>query len=52
VVAETLIAGVAALAVLAFLFGSALAVAPLLMAAVAIPSTYIGPIMTEDGIRT
>jgi putative drug exporter of the RND superfamily len=41
VVAETLTAGAGALLVLAFLFGSALALAPLLMAAVAIPATFL-----------
>jgi putative drug exporter of the RND superfamily len=41
VLAETLLAGVAALAVLAFVFGSALAVVPLLMAAVAIPACFL-----------
>ena len=41
VVAETLTAGAAALAVLIFVFGSALAVVPLLMAAVAIPATFL-----------
>ena len=38
---ETLIAGVAALAVLAFVFASALAAVPLVMAAVAIPTTLL-----------
>jgi RND superfamily putative drug exporter len=38
---ETLIAGVAALAVLVFVFASALAVVPLLMAVVAIPVTLL-----------
>jgi putative drug exporter of the RND superfamily len=38
---ETLIAGVAALAVLAFVFASALALVPLVMAAVAIPTTLL-----------
>ncbi len=38
---ETLIAGVAALAVLAFVFASALALVPLLMAVVAIPTTML-----------
>jgi len=38
---ETLIAGVAALAVLAFVFASALALVPLLMAIVAIPTTLL-----------
>jgi len=41
VLAETLLAGVAALAVLVFVFGSALALAPLLMAAVAIPACFL-----------
>jgi RND superfamily putative drug exporter len=41
VVAETLTAGAAALAVLIFVFGSALAVVPLLMAAIAIPATFL-----------
>jgi RND superfamily putative drug exporter len=41
VLAETLLAGVAALAVLAFVFGSALALIPLLMAAVAIPACFL-----------
>jgi RND superfamily putative drug exporter len=41
VLAETLLAGAAALAVLAFVFGSALALVPLLMAAVAIPATFL-----------
>jgi len=41
VLAETLTAGAAALAVLAFVFGSALAMVPLLMAAVAIPATFL-----------
>jgi RND superfamily putative drug exporter len=41
VLAETLLAGVAALAVLALVFGSALAVVPLLMAAVAIPACFL-----------
>jgi uncharacterized membrane protein YdfJ with MMPL/SSD domain len=41
VLAETLLAGVAALAVLAFVFGSALALVPLLMAAVAIPGSFL-----------
>src|ERR1035441_5968171 len=39
--AETLLAGAAALAVLAFVFGSALALVPLLMAAVAIPACFL-----------
>ena len=39
--AETLLAGAAALAVLAFVFGSALALMPLLMAAVAIPGCFL-----------
>jgi RND superfamily putative drug exporter len=41
VLAETLLAGVAALAVLVFVFGSALALVPLLMAAVAIPACFL-----------
>ncbi len=41
VLAETLLAGAAALAVLAFVFGSALALMPLLMAAVAIPACFL-----------
>ena len=41
VLAETLLAGAAALAVLVFVFGSALALVPLLMAAVAIPGTFL-----------
>jgi len=41
VLVETLIAGVAALAVLAFVFASALAFVPLLMAVVAIPTTLL-----------
>ncbi len=41
VLAETLLAGAAALAVLAFVFGSALALVPLLMAAVAIPGCFL-----------
>jgi len=41
VLAETLLAGGAALAVLAFVFGSALALVPLLMAAVAIPACFL-----------
>jgi RND superfamily putative drug exporter len=41
VLAETLLAGVAALAVLVLVFGSALAVVPLLMAAVAIPACFL-----------
>jgi uncharacterized membrane protein YdfJ with MMPL/SSD domain len=41
VLAETLLDGAAALAVLAFVFGSALAVVPLLMAAVAIPGCFL-----------
>jgi RND superfamily putative drug exporter len=39
--AETLLAGAAALAVLVLVFGSALAVVPLLMAAVAIPASFL-----------
>jgi RND superfamily putative drug exporter len=41
VLAEVLVAGVGALAVLAFVFGSFMAVLPLLMAAVAIPTTFL-----------
>jgi putative drug exporter of the RND superfamily len=41
VLAETLLAGAAALAVLVFVFGSALALVPLLMAAVAIPVCFL-----------
>jgi RND superfamily putative drug exporter len=41
VLAETLLAGVAALAVLVFVFGSALALVPLLIAAVAIPACFL-----------
>ena len=41
VLAETLLAGAAALAVLVFVFGSALALMPLLMAAVAIPTCFL-----------
>jgi RND superfamily putative drug exporter len=41
VLAETLLAGAAALAVLAFVFGSALALVPLLMAAVTIPACFL-----------
>ena len=41
VLAETLLAGVAALAVLMFVFGSALALVPLLIAAVAIPACFL-----------
>jgi RND superfamily putative drug exporter len=41
VLAETLLAGVAALAVLVFVFGSALALVPLLIAAVAIPVCFL-----------
>jgi RND superfamily putative drug exporter len=40
-VSETLVAGIAALAVLIFVFASALAVVPLLMAVVAIPVTLL-----------
>ena len=40
VLAETLLAGVVALGVLVFVFGSALAVVPLAMAAVAIPACF------------
>jgi RND superfamily putative drug exporter len=42
VVAETLLAGVAALAVLALVFGSLLAVLPLVIAGIAIPTTFAG----------
>jgi putative drug exporter of the RND superfamily len=41
VLAEVLVAAVGALAVLAFVFGSFMAVLPLLMAAVAIPTTFL-----------
>jgi putative drug exporter of the RND superfamily len=41
VLAETLLAGVAALVVLALVFGSALALVPMLMAAVAIPACFL-----------
>jgi RND superfamily putative drug exporter len=41
VLAETLLAGVAALVVLVFVFGSALALVPLLIAAVAIPACFL-----------
>jgi uncharacterized membrane protein YdfJ with MMPL/SSD domain len=41
VLAETLIAGAAALAILIFVFGSALALLPVLMAAVAIPACFL-----------
>jgi putative drug exporter of the RND superfamily len=41
VLAEVLVAGVGALAVLAFVFGSFMAILPLLMAAVAIPTTFL-----------
>ena len=41
VLAETLLAGAAALGVLVFVFGSALAVLPLAMAAVAIPTCFL-----------
>ena len=41
VLAETLLAGVAALVVLVLVFGSALALVPLLMAAVAIPACFL-----------
>jgi RND superfamily putative drug exporter len=40
VLAETMLAGVGALAVLAFVFGSLVALTPLLIAAVAIPSAF------------
>jgi putative drug exporter of the RND superfamily len=39
--AEVLVAGVGALVVLAFVFGSLMAIVPLLMAAVAIPTTFL-----------
>jgi putative drug exporter of the RND superfamily len=41
VLAEVLVAGVGALAILAFVFGSFMAILPLLMAAVAIPTTFL-----------
>ena len=41
VLAETLLAGTAALAVLVFVFGSALALVPLLIATVAIPACFL-----------
>jgi hypothetical protein len=41
VLAETLLAGAAALGVLVFVFGSALALVPLLVAAVAIPACFL-----------
>ena len=41
VLAETLIAGVIALAILLFVFGSALAFVPLLMATIALPSCFL-----------
>src|SRR5512146_2680161 len=41
VLAETLLAGAAALVVLALVFGSALALVPLMMAAVAIPACFL-----------
>ena len=41
VLAETLIAGVIALAILLFVFGSALAFLPVLMAAIALPSCFL-----------
>jgi RND superfamily putative drug exporter len=41
VLAETLLAGAAALAVLVFVFGSALALVPLLVAAVTIPACFL-----------
>lgn len=41
VLAETLIGGVGALVVLAFVFGSTMAFVPLLMAAIAIPTTFL-----------
>ncbi|OIJ64427.1 hypothetical protein WN71_029035 [Streptomyces mangrovisoli] len=42
VLVETILAGVAALVVLAIVFGSLLALLPLLIAAVAIPTTFVG----------
>ncbi|MFE4703356.1 MMPL family transporter [Streptomyces sp. NPDC056738] len=42
VLVETILAGVAALVVLAIVFGSLLALLPLLIAAIAIPTTFIG----------
>ena len=41
VVVEVLLAGVGALIVLAFVFGSPMAIVPLLMAAVAVPTTFL-----------
>ena len=41
VLAETLIGGLGALIVLAFVFGSLMALVPLLMAAIAIPTTFL-----------
>jgi putative drug exporter of the RND superfamily len=41
VLAETLIGGLGALIVLAFVFGSSMAFVPLLMAAIAIPTTFL-----------
>ncbi|WP_199314822.1 MMPL family transporter [Streptomyces cadmiisoli] len=42
VLVETILAGVAALVVLAIVFGSLLALLPLLIAAIAIPTTFVG----------
>ena len=42
VLAETLVAGIAALAVLALVFGSLLALLPLVIAGIAIPTTFAG----------
>ncbi|WP_432019818.1 MMPL family transporter [Streptomyces sp. 1222.5] len=42
VLVETIFAGVAALVVLAIVFGSLLALLPLLIAAIAIPTTFVG----------
>jgi len=41
VLAEVLVAGLGALVILAFVFGSAMALVPILMAAVAIPTTFL-----------
>ena len=41
ILAETLLAGTAALAILLFVFGSALAILPVLMAAVTLPATFL-----------
>jgi RND superfamily putative drug exporter len=41
VLAETLIAGAAALAILLFVFGSALALLPIIMAAIALPTCFL-----------